>query len=99
MEDCRIDVNCCICLDENQENKIELLCCKNNIHSECLFLIFMEKIYQCPLCRGFIDPYQYITIANLYDILKKTNTKIDLYKLDCLLWKSCNNVISFLYNK
>jgi len=51
---------CCICLDIDDKMKI-LNCCHNSIHTECLFLIFSEKLYQCPLCRAFINPKEYFT--------------------------------------
>ena len=93
----RYDI-CCICLEIDDKMKI-LNCCHNSIHTECLFLIFLEKLYQCPLCRAFINPKDYFTTEIYRNILFYTNAKIDSGKLDVFLWKISDNVCVYYYNK
>jgi len=87
---------CCICLDIDDKMKI-LNCCHNSIHTECLFLIFSEKLYQCPLCRAFINPKDYFTTKTYRSIM--LNTKVDSEKLDVFLWKISDNTCVYYYNK
>lgn len=87
---------CCICLDVDDKMKI-LNCCHNSIHIECLFLIFLEKIYQCPLCRAFINPKDYFTTKSYRSIM--LSTKVDSEKSDVFLWKISDNTCVYYYNK
>jgi hypothetical protein len=90
---------CCICLEIDNKDELQLICCKNLIHSKCLLMIFMENIYQCPLCREFIDPYNYFTIKRVCNTLNQFKTKLDVHKIDLLLMKLSNNYMNYTLNR
>ena len=67
---------CCICLEENTDKSIEMPCCKNSIHTECLFQILVTTlpvIKKCALCRTNINK-EVFSIEQIMSILDSTDS-------------------------
>lgn len=75
---------CCLCLD-NKCN-LRLLCCRNKMHRECLFAIFLKGMYECPLCRKNHNAGDYFTINEFYMMLYDVECNdLDFKKSDFIL--------------
>jgi hypothetical protein len=66
---------CFICLEnlKNEKyNEIELKCCKNKIHDNCLVHLFLYNHDKCPLCRNYLDIYNYVSKKEFSNIIRKS---------------------------
>lgn len=86
IKECTIEMNyeCCICLEYLNTDIHLLKCCLNNIHTKCIYEMFVfttNDIFTCPLCRT-CDKFN--DILTLKDIKKYTNNYdiINKYKED-----------------
>ena len=80
---------CCLCLD-NKCN-LRLNCCRNNMHSDCLFSIFLKDMYDCPLCRKPHKPSNYFDLNQFHMMLYNIDTNILDFKLvDKVLLDICD---------
>jgi hypothetical protein len=77
---------CYICFENLNETPIKYKCkCKcssNNIHSKCLFLLFMNNIDLCPLCRKKISPSDYFTKKQLTEYYYNLTVSERMLKID-----------------
>lgn len=90
---------CFVCFDIQEAGFITLKCCNtNNIHSQCLFTIFLNYLkmiqseIQCPLCRQNISIKDYFTLddcINHFSKLSETKKK--------KFYNKFNAIISFNY--
>ena len=50
------DIDCCICLENNYDIKLDYVtcCCNTKIHKNCLIIwILYKKLFNCPNCRSY----------------------------------------------
>ena len=66
------DDNCCICLELTTKCKynIQLKCCKNYLHNQCLILLLLNYKSTCPLCRMDIKITDYYDKNNFDEEIK-----------------------------
>lgn len=76
-EFCIIDIECCICLENFEQDIYNLKCCSNRIHNKCVYEMFVHEpikenkvIFTCPFCR---TQKNFNSIVSLKDIKKYTN--------------------------
>ena len=75
---------CYICFENLNEKPIKskCKCSSNNIHSKCFFLLFMNNIFSCPLCRTKISPNDYFTKKQLTEYYYNLTISDQLLKVD-----------------
>lgn len=75
---------CYICFENLNETpiKYKCKCSSNNIHSKCLFLLFMNDIDLCPLCRKKIYPSDYFTKKQLTEYYYNLTVSEQMLKVD-----------------
>lgn len=93
------DEECFVCFDNSQSKFITLQCCnRQNIHSQCLFQIFLNYLslqndtITCPLCRQEMSIKTYFTLDDMienYTCLDETCKKKFFPKF--------NNIITYNY--
>lgn len=89
-DDIQLDMfnDCCICLINNTQCSIKLRCCKNELHKECLFLIFLSNprginetiqsqiSINCPLCRTEILLINMFTLEEIVKMFRNLPDKL-----------------------
>jgi hypothetical protein len=103
LEDIEIGIlnesECFVCFDTLHNKFINLNCCKKqNIHSQCLFHIFLNYLslqsdkIACPLCRQEIAIKDYFNVDELIESFSYLDDKTK-----CKFFAKFNNIISYNY--
>jgi hypothetical protein len=80
---------CCLCLDD--KCNLILKCCRNKMHSDCLFSIFLKNMFECPLCRKQHKPSEYFNIRQFYLMFYEIESKgLDFTIVDKVLLDICD---------
>lgn len=85
--------DCCVCLEDlRSRHFIQLHCCKNKFHPECLFKWFSRQ-QSCPLCRSTVMNISGTIDASMRQQQSEMDRKLlaDFFVYACFAWLIYNS--------